>query len=370
MDQTDEPSKIDQEEPPGQTKPLPQTSRVFDAPEPLLPFYPTYFENSFTQPQQELFRRNGYARLIKNLQIQVIIDLSSCRQLWQEFSPYQSLFDTWEFRLAFWQGYRHQPYFLTLKNGPEVLALLPLWYETDKQKYFWFGSWWQEDNTFFTRDPIFIPLLLAASPQPLHLNAILPEAVNWPKQVINFCFDDPKYTLSTKNIRSAEDFLATLKKKRRYNLRRDRRIIEDQSPQIIIDHFKDFDTLVTLSKTRFHQKGEDADWDDQRRVTTFRQVVELGRQKKSYQVRMVTVKIGNRIAAVDLILIYEGCYYPVKCGYDVANFPGIGNFVNLLEIDDAIKLGMKKLDFLEVNYGWKDKWFDSVPLLKYDKPVT
>jgi hypothetical protein len=82
---------------------------------------------------------------------------------------------------------------------------------------------------------------------------------------------------------------------------------------------------------------------------------------------MVTVKIGGKIAGVDLICLFNNTYFTVKCGYDVIGFSGIGNFINLFEIDDAIKLGMKKIDFLQNNYQWKEKYFQPFPLLKYEK---
>ncbi|MBD3279663.1 MAG: GNAT family N-acetyltransferase [Candidatus Pacebacteria bacterium] len=93
----------------------------------------------------------------------------------------------------------------------------------------------------------------------------------------------------------------------------------------------------------------------------------MGQQRQTYQLRMITVIINGQVAAVDLIAIFNQCYYPLKCAYDVQNFPGIGNYVNLLEIKDALALGMNKIDFLEMNYGWKDKWFTSVPLFKYQR---
>ncbi|AKM79543.1 MAG: hypothetical protein UX85_C0010G0022 [Candidatus Beckwithbacteria bacterium GW2011_GWB1_47_15] len=313
------------------------------------------------------YRTNGNARALKNLTVEVVSDLGTCQALWQEFSPQKTLFDTWEFRLAFYRGYHHQPYFLTLKSNEQTVAVLPLWYEAEKKKYFWFGSWWQEESKLLVKDPIFIPLLLAAAPSPLHLNAIAADALNAPGQLFELASDDPKYVLDLTDITSLDDFLARLKKKRRYNLRRDKRIIEAQNPQIIFDRFGDFKHLVALSQERFRQKGEDTDWEDPRRVAAFRHVIALGKKSVSYQVRMVSVKIGGRIAGVDLIALYQNCYFPVKCGYDVARFPGIGNYFNLLEIEDALNLGMKKMDFLEIDYGWKHKWFTEVPLYVYEK---
>lgn len=297
--------------------------------------------------------------------IKVITDINLCFKLWQEFNTQKSLFDTWEFRLAFYKGYQCKPHFLLLKNGVENLAMLPLWYNADKKIYTWFGSDWQEEVRFFSKSPDYIPILLSAAPSPLSLEAIAQDSVEQIKEKVKFDNDDPKYILNLEKLRNHEDYLMNIKKNRRHDLRKDRRKIERQNPEIIINNFADFDHLVELSKKRFQEKGEKTDWEDPRRVTTFREVMKLA--GKSYQLRMITIKINGKIAGVDLICLYEKTYYTLKCGYDVQDFSGIGNFMNLLEIDDAIKLGMKKIDFLQNNYGWKSQYFQSVPLFKYEK---
>jgi hypothetical protein len=303
------------------------------------------------------------------LKIEVISDLEQCYKLWQEFSPMRNLFDTWEFRYAFYLGYQYQPYFLLLKKNGENLGILPLWYEDNnfhnknKKRFVWFGSDWQEETSFYVKDKDYIPILISAAPSPLYLNAISKEGLNDLISKIPFQKDEPKYILNLRNFKNHEDFLMTLKKNTRRNLRKDRNRILKQNPEIVINNFSDFKYLVELAKNRFSQKGEKADWEDPRRIKTFEKVIELA--GKSYQLRMLTIKIGEKIAGVDLICILNNTYFTVKCGYDVAEFSGIGNFINLFEIDDAIKLGMKKIDFLQNNYEWKAKYFKAVPLLKY-----
>ena len=355
-DQDDKPPSVDQA----------QTRSFFVDSNPQ-PFFPYYYENHLSPDQQELYRYNGQSKLIKQIQLKVVTDLEDCQQLWQEFSPQKTIFDTWSFRYAFWLGYRHRLHFVVLTAGSENLALLPLWYETDKQKYFWFGSWWQEENSLMVKDELLIPLLLAVCPTPVELNALHSQLPAWFLKTAPLQADDPKYILDLKNLTSADDFLARFNKKKRYNFRRDRRLINAKSPKVFFNRYEDFDHLVELSKNRFAQKGEDTDWEDERRVETFRQVIKLGLEKKEYDLRMISIEIDSRLAAVDLITMYKDCYYPLKCGYDVGRFPGIGNFTNLFEIDDAISLGMNKMDFLEIGYGWKDKWFEPISLFKYTK---
>lgn len=300
--------------------------------------------------------------------VEIVTDINQCSKLWQEFNPAKSLFDSWEFRLAFYKGYKYEPYFLLLKNGHEVLAILPLWYDLDKKRYTWFGSDWQEEVRFYAKAPSHIQTLLLAAPPPLFLNAIAQDSIEPIKELIGFEADDPKYILSLAKLKNHEDYLMNLKKNRRHDLRKDRRRIEKQNPEIIINNFDDFKYLIKLSKKRFQEKGEKTDWEDVRRITTFKEVIRLS--GKSYQTRMITIKIDGRIAGVDLICLSGGTYYTVKCGYDVQSFSGIGNFMNLLEIDDAIKLKMEKIDFLQNNYGWKSQYFQPLPLFKYRKAAA
>lgn len=299
------------------------------------------------------------------IESEVVTDIQGCFNLWQELSPQKTLFDTWEFRYAFYLGYGFKPYFLLLKNRLENLALLPLWFDKDEKKYVWFGSSWQEEVGFFSKNSKYLPFLLSLAPSPLCLNAISQESADLVKDRIKLIPDESKYILNLEKINSHEDYLITLKKNARHNLRKDFRRIERQNPEITINNFSDLDALIQLAKKRFKEKGEKADWEDPRRVETFRQAIRLA--GKSYRTRMVTVKIGGKTVGVDLICIFNQIYFALKCGYNVAEFPGIGNFVNLFEIDDAIKLGMKKIDFLQNNYQWKSRLFEAVPLFKFEK---
>lgn len=333
----------------------------------FLSYYPAFINEIPSKQLKEYYTKNGHLKLIKSLKVQVISDIDTCHALWQEFSPYNTLFDTWEFRLAFYNGYKYKPHFIVLKTEQENYALLPLWYEDDEKRYVWFGSVWQEETSFLVKDPVFVPLLLSVCPSPLYLNAMTQDSLKWASEYIGFTEDDPKYILDLTTIQTVDDFLAMFKKKRRYNWRRDWKIIDNLKPEIHINKVFNLDQLIELSKRRFKEKGEETDWEDMRRIDAFRQVVSLGQKNISYSTRTITVTINNQVAAVDLVAIYKNCYYPLKCGYDVAKFPGIGNYVNLFEIKDALSLGMKKMDFLEIDYGWKSKWFESVSLYKYEK---
>lgn len=311
------------------------------------------------------FLMKSLAKYSKPASAQTITDYQECRKLWDEFTPNRTLFDTWEFRMAFQDAYDYRPEFVVLKNSKENLALLPLAHDVEDNRHIWFGSVWQEEVDFFVKHPRYISQLLKHAPKPLVLEAISKTSIDLltnANDIRKFSFDDPKYVLDLDGFKSHEDYLMTLKKNDRRNLRKDRNKIEKLNPTIEIDNFSDFDTLVELSKSRFAQKGEDTDWDDPRRVQAFRNV--LANSGKSYTARMISIKVNGKPAGVDLICHFNDTYFAAKCGYNVYDFPGIGNYMNLYEIDDAIKLGMKRVDFLQSSYQWKNKFFKALPLFK------
>lgn len=354
-----DPDKNEEEQPP--------SSLVDDEKEAFL--IPQTRDPLYEPVAEELFSAQGTNLAKSKTQIKIATRPEDCYNLWQEFSPQQTLFDTWEFRQAFWEAFRYPLCFVVLASQQKNLGLIPLWYDTDQKSYAWFGSSWQEENRFLVKKPGVARQLFEACPKPINLNAICandPATLEILKKT-KLESDEPKYVLDLNLITSLDDFLSRFNKKRRYNLRRDKKLIENQKPKIIFDRFDDLKYLISLSNDRFHLRGETTNWDEvPQHEEAFWQIIKLGQTGRSYQARMISVEIEGKIAGVDLITIYNGCYSPIKCGYDVKGFPGIGNFFNLLEIEDAINCSMEKMDFLENNYGWKEKWFEKIPLFKYE----
>lgn len=318
-------------------------------------------------PQKEAFLvgKNIFNSHINKVKVQVVTDINLCKDLFNKFSPQDTVFATWDFRYSWYLGYKHTPCFFVVYFNNKVVGLLPLWYENDKNQFRWFGSWWMEENSFWVFDKKYIPLLLAICPPRTYLNAIYFDPPNL-NQVLKLDLDDPKYVLNLTQFNNLDDFLAKLKKKQRYNLKRDKRIIETWGLKIIINRFADIERLFQLSMVRFQQKGDKSDFINPKRREIFRQII---KQVKTYQPRMITTEINNQIASVDLVLLYKNTYFALKCAYNVVSFPGIGNFINLYQIQEAISMGFKKIDFLEVSYGWKERLFTSIPLYCFKKDL-
>lgn len=306
--------------------------------------------------RENLFRFNHH-----NLTVRIETDLQTCHHLFEKFSPKKTLFELWSFRYAFYLGYHYQPVFLIFERGNEPVGLLPLWYESDKDELRWFGSWWQEGNTFWFRDQSIIPTVLSLFRQKILLNALCLDPSIAKK--FGLITDDPKYLLSLEEYPSVESFLNKFNGKKRYNLRRDQRLILNKNPKTIINRFEDIDFLFKLSIKRYlHKKDDQSAFVIKERRETFRQIIN---QAKEYKTRIISTEIGGKVVGVDLVAIYKGVYYSLNGAYNLQKHPGLGNYTNLVLIQDAINLGMKTLDFLEVSYGWKEEWFEPVPLFQF-----
>ncbi|MGB9707676.1 MAG: hypothetical protein ACPL1D_02910 [Microgenomates group bacterium] len=165
------------------------------------------------KPENDHFYYNGYSHLIPRMFLKVHHELDECCQLWNQFSPKKTLFQLWDFRLAWYQGFGYQPSFYSLYLGKEIKAVLPLWFNKIEKRFEWFGGTWPEDNIFFLVEEKYLPLLLKVVPSPIQLNAINSDVVNLDKLnyfeiYCQFKDDYPKYILQIANLKSMDDYLS------------------------------------------------------------------------------------------------------------------------------------------------------------------
>ncbi len=307
-----------------------------------------------------------------DLKIKVVTTISQCRRLWREFTPGKSFSDLWEYRFAFYKAYRFPLHFVLLKSQGRNVGLLPLWMHPKKKKYFWLGdvaddedNRWPEDVDLWVKDKRYLPALLQACPRPAQLCNLKVTWRNHLKGIAVLKKASPKNILSLRSLRTVEDYLAIQSRKLRSNLRRIKRSIDLRHPQIIFNRFKDFNRLTYLNRKRF----KDSCFHDTRVLHAFRALIRPGKRRKLYEVRTISVQIKGKVVGVDLIFIFKNTYYPLFCGNDLHHCSGIGMYMNLLDIQDALALGMKKMDYGESDpnasyYHYKHRLFSEISQYK------
>ena len=328
---------------------------------PLLEVIPETVENKH-------FYTNGLSKLIPHLTLKVHSDLEKCYVLWDKFSPKQTLFDLWDFRYSFYEGYKCTPFFYTLYEGKKVLGVLPLWYDEYENKYQWFGGWYHEENRFFVEDEKLIEFLLAVSPAPLKLNSI--KQFEKIKKLEMFGAlgkdSDLKYFKNIENVSSMDGFLKRLKKKRRYHIKTDYKRLVKQGVRIEKSGNEDshlLELMISMNKQRFDGVVRDI-YPNERDQNSFTRVV---RNAEIYDVSFLQAKARNKIAAIDIVISYKDVYYQFAGANDVENFNGSGHYMAYYEIEDAINQGFKFIDCFQEDHSWKHRYFDSREVFEFEK---
>jgi hypothetical protein len=317
-------------------------------------------------PWHDFTKHNGYIPLAKRLMLKVISDIDECEDVWNDISPNRKLFDLWEIRKSFFESYKSDPYFLTIfeQKGlkENLLGVLPLWVDDDdyKGQYAWYGGYWPEENNFFVRDLEVIPLLLMAAPSPLCLQCIDPiPDYDFLESLHGFSFEkDKKYFMNLSKYHTVNEYLTSLKKKKRYNIKRDRKIILANHPNVILNNFSHLERLFELNIARFRGKYVDTPseysiFEDIRQKNLFRKFIANSHVAEP---RMISTVINGNVEAVEMGFIFNRTYYALSSGANIMKYSGLGVYSNLLVIEDALKNGCEKIDFFEGDYNWKDSW--------------
>ena len=301
-------------------------------------------------------------------QKKIIKDIDECARIWEEFSPAKSLYDLWEYRFCFWDVYRFEPHFILLKNKTGNVGLLPLWRIPENKKYYWFGDVgdefnWQEGNNFWIKDENALDDLIKCLPEPVLLTSITEKAAKNLAKFGGAKEGEPKYVLDLTGFKNLEDYLQSLDQKKRGNLRRDRRAIEALNPIVTFGRTEDFDKLIKFNMERF----QTSPFKDDRLIKVFKKIISIA-GTAPFKKRIISIEIEGETVGVDLVFIYNNIYYPLLTGAQTMKYSGLGNHLNMLDIEDALGLGMEKMDFAEDSAdSYKGKLFQKTQLYYFSK---
>ncbi len=294
------------------------------------------------------------------IDIRTITDLKTAETLWREISPRHVIYDDWDFRYGF---YKYEPYPLYFRaayevgNGrEELVALMPL---VDYEDY---------GHGFMAEDPceenrVFV--------RPGH-EAVIRELYEKLEGRIQFydvsgedefttklALEDYKYVLPLNGFKSFADFMnSRLSAKRRRSLVKELSAIEALKLEVVINDFKDLDNLFKLNIASF--AGESYLGKDKEREP-WQELI-----KAPFAWRLVSLRREGKTIAASLSVIYNGYYHYLITGVDFVTYPGLGKYLNKVNIELAIKDGAKYFDAGLGDCGWKNIWhFDTIAQYEY-----
>ncbi len=295
--------------------------------------------------------------------IRKVTDLKEAESLWRALTPNATIFDEWDFRYSF---YKHKPYpisFLAAEEEGgsgrrEAVGLLPLEYNESWGGWEFFAEEHCEESRPFIkagREDIIPKLYEAAS------GLVKCDDISGDDEFTrSLPIEDYIYVLPLAGLNSWEDYLkARLSPKKQRNFRSDFRKVEAASPKIFYGRQADIDFLFKLNAAQFNdsylQFKEDRDG--------WRDLLSL-----PFSWQIVGIEVSGSVQAASLSVLYKDNYLYLINGANKTAVPGLGKYLNKINLERAMELGAKHWDAGLGDCQWKEAWhLDKIPQYYFHK---
>ncbi|HJX35027.1 MAG TPA: GNAT family N-acetyltransferase [Desulfatiglandales bacterium] len=297
-----------------------------------------------------------------------VTDLETCRQLWNAFLPVSVVSDMWEFRMCFHRQYGHRPYFMILEDAEGVSGMMPLSCidSSNKISFFpgeiWNEKTWLERTPFYVRDRGIIDELFYSCPEGTYLRYM--EPLQEPYSHLQV-LDEIGYVLYPSQLDfKLEAYFGRFSHKKYKSIVKVTDSIKEQGSRFYVNRLEDFDTLVRMSIESF---GENSYLHDRRFRDSWKDVIHF--LHKNGWLRMISLEIMGKTAAVDIGSLYKGVY-TVYLGGASRDLPGVAKVMNMYHIEYAFINRLLKMDFLCGDFHWKKLFhLTPEPLYKFVSPA-
>jgi hypothetical protein len=289
------------------------------------------------------------------LKVDVYQDLEDARRIWQRYWPQGCLFDLWPVRNCFQSQFNHSPYFLVATENRRFRGMLALSWIEEEQCFghfpgeIWHGKTWLEQNKIPASDPEVFSILVNQIPAAVRIRYLtddpnLPGASLDAVDEIGYLFYPQQHNYSF------QAYLQCFSGKTRKKLRCELNRLTAGGVSYRYDCFEDVAHLFDMNLESF---GEESYFHDARFLRAFENLISWLQANK--MLRVTTVLIGGRIAAVDVGAVWNRTY-TVLAGGTHADFPGVAKLINFHHLEWACQQRFKVVDFLCGEFNWKHRF--------------
>jgi len=295
------------------------------------------------------------------IEIHIESDEEACRELWEQLIPPGQLTDLWDVRACFHKQFKRRLFFVVAQEAEEIVGFIPMSF-VEEQNYYgyfpgevWEGKTWLEQNRVIARDQDVLQQMfdwLLENKVPYHLRYLHKN----PQCPLNlFDEDEIGYLFHPESFHfRMEEYYSVFSKKTLKKIRREVDKLYKQNLIFRCGENNDFEEMVILNIERFGTRSYFA---NNQFVKSFRSLRDYLAQKG--WLKMTTIMIDGRIAAVDMGCQYNGAY-TLLSGATHSDYPGIAKVINLFHMEEACKKKYKEADFLCGDFFWK-KLFHLTP---------
>lgn len=287
--------------------------------------------------------------------VRVCDDVEECRHIWDCTWPVKSLFDMWPVRACFQDHFNRRPCFLVAEDNEKIKGLLALSWLEEKQYYAhfpgetWQSKTWLEQNKIPAASPKVFRELLASTPAQTHLRYLTPESL--PATELADTVDETGYLFLPRLFNfSFQHYMQQFSGKSRKKLTRELLPLQSQGVTYRYNHLPDLELLFRMNLEAF---GEWSYFYDPRFLRSFESLFSW--LHANGILRITTVMIGGKVAAVDAGAVWRSTY-TILAGGALADFLGIAKIINFHHLDWACRQRLEVVDFLCGDFGWKKRF--------------
>ena len=299
--------------------------------------------------------------------VRVFEDPEACRRLWEQVWPQACIFDLWPVRACFRDHFRRPSLFIVLEKKGVPSGLLALsWIE--EEGYYghfpgetWQGKTWLEQNKILAENEADLQTLLESVPGRLALryldNITVLGGRTIPVDEVGYLFFPKQYDFRFEN------YLNTFSGKSRKTIRRELERLHERKVSFRYNHLEDVDRMLAMNLEAF---GEGSFFHDTRFYNAFIDLITW--LHRSGGLRLTSVIIGGRLAAVDVGAVWQNTY-TVMGGGTHPDFPGVAKLINFHHLEWACQQRLALVDFLCGEFNWKARFhLNPRPLYKLSAP--
>ena len=286
------------------------------------------------------------------VKLDICNDIKHARALWQRHWPSDCLFDLWPVRACFQDNFRNEPHFLVASRGGRVCGLLALSW-IDEEGCFghfpgevWHGKTWLEQNKLVADDAEAARTLMAHIPSGAHVRYLCQN--QWTEMEGRVGEDETGYLFYPQQHGfDINAYWNAFNGKSRKKIRKEIERLEAMGVTFRHDQLTDLDLMFRLNWERYQSGSYFA---DVRFLQAFQDLAAW--LHANGMLRITTVLIGGKVAAVDMGAVWKETY-TVLAGGTNAEFAGVAKLINLHHLEWACARRMKLVDFLCGDFNWK-----------------
>jgi Acetyltransferase (GNAT) domain len=302
------------------------------------------------------------------MKLRVCSDPEEAEQLWRSLWAGRGLFDLWKIRMCFQQTFRRPIHFIVAESHLRPAGILALSWIQEENGYAcfpgetWKGRTWLEQNRIPAGGSLVREAMWEAAPENTEVRYLHPEAADTLPEVTldeeGFLFypQDHGYDFSS--------YWALFSHKSRKQIRREIEKFEAMGSRYHLDQWDDIAWMFEMSLGTLKEYSY---FYDPRFAKGFEAMLSFLAQHQ--MLRVTTIRIGGRRAAVDVGAVFRNRYV-VLGGATDPEFLGIAKMINLFHMEWACTQRFEQIDFLCGDFGWKRRFhLQSRPLYRISRPA-